>query len=152
MLGLLVLGAIGAIDTQDRIQYETDECVHPRALDFMRCLDVGLVGQGYVLLASCFLKTIYQRMLRFAFVVWPSCWIERTLNWLTVSFFDWGEMEDRSTYSYMAMLRRILEQLNEHNAAHPEDPWLPPAHLWASISLPSHPLCPPIDGLPFSFI
>lgn len=66
------------------------------------------------------------------FICYISCGVERTLNWLTVSFFDWGEMEDRSTYSFMAMLHRILEQLNEHNDKHPEDPWQAPAHLWVS--------------------
>lgn len=74
--------------------------------------------------------------------VWMLDWSvkERTLNWLTVSFFDWGEMEDRSTYSFMAMLHRILEQLNEHNARHPEDPWQAPAHLWSSIKANPYPL------------
>lgn len=51
----------------------------------------------------------------------------------TILPFDYGDVEDRSTFSYGEILQRILNEIIQHNADFPNDPWHPPEHLWAAI-------------------
>ncbi|KAA1467456.1 hypothetical protein DENSPDRAFT_769462 [Dentipellis sp. KUC8613] len=67
--------------------------------------------------------------------VWIAEWniADRTLLMGTVCMFDYLDVEDRSAYSFEEFMQRILCEIKEHNASHPEDPWHPPEHLWAAI-------------------
>lgn len=64
---------------------------------------------------------------------WRIAIVDRTLNLSTVNPFDYGEIEDRYIFSYISMLRLILEEIEEHNAKSPNDPWLPPQHMWVRL-------------------
>lgn len=66
---------------------------------------------------------------------WITEWVvpDRTLLMGTILPFDYGDVEDRSTFSYGEILQRILNEIMQHNADFPNDPWHPPEHLWAAI-------------------
>ncbi|THH13548.1 hypothetical protein EW146_g6681 [Bondarzewia mesenterica] len=64
---------------------------------------------------------------------WVAYNTHRTLLIGTITPFDYADIEDRSTFSYGEILQRILNELMQHNADFPDDPWQPPEHLWVAI-------------------
>ncbi|THH15460.1 hypothetical protein EW146_g5027 [Bondarzewia mesenterica] len=63
--------------------------------------------------------------------VWMVEWVipDRTFFVTTLSEYESATVE-RGVLHISEILRRVLATMMRHNAERPEDPWLPPEHLW----------------------
>lgn len=43
---------------------------------------------------------------------------------------DRGDVDERGVFSHTSILLRTFEEIDKHNSEFPDDPWLPPEHLW----------------------
>lgn len=44
--------------------------------------------------------------------------------------FDRGDIDERSVFPFLTVLKRIVDDVEKHNKECPNDEWLPPEHLW----------------------
>ncbi|KAA1476421.1 hypothetical protein DENSPDRAFT_807174 [Dentipellis sp. KUC8613] len=74
--------------------------------------------------------------------VWIAEWNikDRTFSMSTICPFDYVDVEDRSPLAFGELLYRALLDARDHNAAHPEDPWEPPQHVWAAVKTDAYTL------------
>lgn len=47
---------------------------------------------------------------------------------------DRGDVDERGVFSHTSILLRTFQEIDKHNSEFPDDPWLPPEHLWVDYS------------------